>query len=250
GQDATRLERVWPLVRPYVMALVWVVVMLAGVAVAALAGYVALKVAWRVLFPAAGRTIKFVWQRPVLRWAAVILPLIVLCLGLMVAMLLPAVSGALDDAKKSQVANTLKQLGTAMQTYSSAHRQEYPESLDELHEEGFMAAELSNSREIKNFEYLAGGKRVTDMPGSAVVAYAELEDGFNVLYNDGHVAWRSRGEMRELAAQLYKQGDVDANVVREDLRLSEAELDDYTKQYNLAKRLKGKSRAKLDQLVG
>ncbi|MGB2753587.1 MAG: hypothetical protein WBD75_07520 [Phycisphaerae bacterium] len=249
GQDATRLERVWPLVRPYVMALVWVVVVLAGVAAAALAGYVALKVAWRVLFPAAGRTIRFVWQRPVLRWAAVILPLIFLCLGLLVAMLLPAVSGALDDAKKSRVASTLSQLGKAMHAYSSANEGRYPESEEELVETGGIDKELLNDESIKYFEYRGAGRRKTDLPSSGVVAYAELEDGFNVLYNDGHVEWKNKDQMRDLAAQLYFQGDLDANVVREDLKLGE-DVDEYARQYDSAKRLKGKSRGKLDQLVG
>ena len=249
GQDATRLERVWPLVRPYVMALVWVVVMLAGVAVAALAGYVALKVAWRVLFPAAGRTIKFVWQRPVLRWAAVIIPLILFGLLFVAAMLMPAVYPAWEHARGTKTMYNLSQIGRAMHEYEAKHGN-YPDSPDALVEEGLIDRKALEDDEFANFDYRAGGKKAADLPSSGVVAYAELEDGFNVLYNDGHVEWKNKDQMRDLAAQLYKQGDVDANVVREDLRLSEAELDDYTKQYNLAKRLKGKSRAKLDQLVG
>jgi prepilin-type processing-associated H-X9-DG protein len=249
GQDATRLERVWPLVRPYVMALVWVVVVLAGVATAALAGYVALKVAWRVLFPAAGRTIKFVWRKPALRWAAVILPLIFLCLGLLVAILLPAVFGSLEQATRTRAANNLRQLGMAMHTYSSANEGRYPESAEDLVEAGDIDKELMMDDSIKYFEYQGAGKKVTDLPADAVVAYAESEDGFNVLYNDGHVEWKNKDERRELAAQLYRQGDVDADVVRNDLKLGEA-VDEWAKQYDRAKRLKGKSRANLDQLVG
>ncbi len=248
GQDATRLERVWPLVRPFVMALVWVVVVLAGVVAAALAGYVALKVAWRVLFPAAGRTIKFVWQRPVLRWAAVILPLIFLCLGLLVAMLLPAVYPAWERARSSETMNNLRQLNVAMRAYETKHGN-YPDSPDALVEEGLIDRKVLENDEVANFDYRARGKKAADLPASGVVAYAETDGGFSVLYNDGRVERMDRGERRELAAQLYSQGDVDADVVREDLKLGEA-VDEWAKKYDMARSLKGKSRANLDQLVG
>jgi len=248
GQDATRLERAWPLVRPYVMALVWVVVVLAGVAAAALAGYVALKVAWRVLFPAAGRTIKFVWQRPVLRWAAVILPLIFLCLGLLVAMLLPAVYPAWERVRSSETMNNLRELNVAMRAYEAKHGN-YPDSPDALVEEGLIDMRVLADDEVANFDYRAGGKKAADLPADAVVAYAETKAGFSVLLNDGRVESLNKNQMGELAGRLYRQGDVDANVVREDLKLDE-EVNESAKQYDEAKRLKGRSRANLDQLVG
>jgi prepilin-type processing-associated H-X9-DG protein len=250
GQDATRLERVWPLVRPYVMALVWVVVVLAGVAAAALAGYVALKVAWRVLFPAAGRTIKFVWQRPALRWAAIIIPVLLVMIVAGAALLMPAVHFVRGEASSTRCLRNIYHVGSALREYEAKHGN-YPDSPEALVDEGLIDREALKNEGFANaiFDYRAGGKKAADLPASGVLAYAESEDGFNVLYNDGHVEWRNKGEMRDLAAQLYRQGDVDANVVREDLKLDE-EVNESAKQYDEAKRLKGRSRANLDQLVG
>jgi prepilin-type processing-associated H-X9-DG protein len=250
GQDATRLERAWPLVRPYVMALVWVVVVLAGVAAAALAGYVALKVAWRVLFPAAGRTIKFVWQRPALRWAAIIIPVLLVMIVAGAALLMPAVHFVRGEASSTRCLRNIYHVGSALREYEAKHGN-YPDSPEALVDEGLIDREALKNEGFANaiFDYRAGGKKAADLPASGVLAYAESEDGFNVLYNDGHVEWRNKGEMRDLAAQLYRQGDVDANVVREDLKLDE-EVNESAKQYDEAKRLKGRSRANLDQLVG
>jgi hypothetical protein len=230
------------------MALVWVVVVLAGVVAAALAGYVALKVAWRVLFPAAGRTIRFVWQRPALRWAAIIIPVLLVMIVAGAALLMPAVHFALEEASSTRDYRNFYNVGSALRAYETKHGN-YPDSPDALVEEGLIGREVLDNDEVANFDYRAGGKKAADLPADAVVAYAETEGGFSVLYNDGRVERKGRGEMRDLAAQLYKQGDVDANVVREDLKLDE-EVNESAKQYDEAKRLKGRSRANLDQLVG
>jgi hypothetical protein len=209
---------------------------------------VALKVAWRVLFPAAGRTIKFVWQRPVLRWAAVILPLIFLCLGLLVAMLLPAVYPAWERARGTKTMNNLRELNVAMRAYEAKHGN-YPDSPEALVEEGLIGTGALENDEVANFDYQAAGKKAADLPADAVVAYAETKAGFSVLLNDGRVESLNKNQMGELAGRLYRQGDVDADVVREDLKLDE-EVNESAKQYDEAKRLKGRSRANLDQLVG
>ena len=47
-------------------------------------------------------------------------------IGLLAALLLPALGGAMDEAKKTQCKNNLKQLGTALATYATSNKQKYP----------------------------------------------------------------------------------------------------------------------------
>lgn len=53
---------------------------------------------------------------------------VIMIIGMLIGILLPAVFGALDEAKKSQCANNLKQIGTACMTYASANRQRWPDA--------------------------------------------------------------------------------------------------------------------------
>ena len=53
---------------------------------------------------------------------------VIMIIGMLMGILLPAVFGALDEAKKAQCQNNLKQIGTACMTYASANRQRWPDA--------------------------------------------------------------------------------------------------------------------------
>ena len=53
---------------------------------------------------------------------------VIMIIGMLVGILLPAVFGALKEAKKVQCKNNLKEIGTACNTYASANRQRWPDA--------------------------------------------------------------------------------------------------------------------------
>lgn len=53
---------------------------------------------------------------------------VIMIIGMLIGILLPAVFGALDEAKKAQCQNNLKQIGTACSTYASANRMMWPDA--------------------------------------------------------------------------------------------------------------------------
>ncbi|MGB2755248.1 MAG: type II secretion system protein [Phycisphaerae bacterium] len=53
---------------------------------------------------------------------------VIMIIGMLIGILLPAVFGALDEAKKAQCANNLSQIGKACMTYASANRMKWPDA--------------------------------------------------------------------------------------------------------------------------
>jgi len=53
---------------------------------------------------------------------------VIMIIGMLIGILLPAVFGALDQAKITQCSNNLKQIGTACMTYASANRMMWPDA--------------------------------------------------------------------------------------------------------------------------
>jgi prepilin-type N-terminal cleavage/methylation domain-containing protein/prepilin-type processing-associated H-X9-DG protein len=87
---------------------------------------------------------------------------VITIIGMLIAILLPAVFGALESARKAQCAANLKQIGTACQAYAAGHRQIWPNGFTRDSEHwgapagGTTAPDIGDSR---------GSDRTQDDPG-------------------------------------------------------------------------------------
>jgi len=94
---------------------------------------------------------------------------VVTIIGMLIAILIPAVFGALEAANKASCANNLSQIGKAGRTYASAHRQRWP-NVFESGSNGW--DEVGNTRSdkvdsLKSWQQDTGDKRAEDSKGTA-----------------------------------------------------------------------------------
>lgn len=120
--------------------------------------------------------------------------------GLLLAILSPAVAGARASAQKVVCRNNLHQIGLAILTYADEHDSRLPDSLSELVDGKHLPAQaltcpaVDSAESISEYVYKGKGLRV-DAPNasSTVIAHDREENhrgGCNVLYLDGHVEWK------------------------------------------------------------
>ena len=137
----------------------------------------------------------------------------------MVAILLPALSKAREQAHRAGASNDLRQIGLAVQAYSNQFNQQYPPDLGKLATTENLSPSLfvSPSSNTKappglntpeeqaawvnansDFVYLGAGKNNT-IPPAQVLAYEKLGihhgQGTNVLFGDNSVRWLSPYEL-------------------------------------------------------
>ena len=130
---------------------------------------------------------------------------VVAIIGILAALLTPAIGSARRRAARVNCGNSLKQIGLAIHTYSIDHNEQFPKELGDLYPEYIDDPKVfvcpSSADEVTgdgkslsgtiSYEYVSGLSESS--PSTTVLAQDRSsnhkEGGGNVLYVDGHVSW-------------------------------------------------------------
>ncbi|MBN2583694.1 MAG: hypothetical protein JXL80_11565 [Planctomycetes bacterium] len=273
GPDSQRWRQVWPVVRPIVEVARVVAIGLACILGLVPAVWLLARYGPRLFHRTAasgGRAVRFVQMRPALKWAAVMM-LIAIPVLMVLALMMPAGlrwSGEMWEKRAEDSAVALSPLsvsaskaehdliivGDALETYRGIN-DAYPDRLDDLTRAKLVDPDVVERLQQKGVEYFgrslnawASGGDTTGAQQNkdGVLLAGKDRHGYNILRPGNELQYVEEGDRRQLATELYRQGDVGNAIIEEDLRPTDEELKTYSESYRKGKMLGGKSRTRQD----
>ncbi|MBM3289670.1 MAG: DUF1559 domain-containing protein [Candidatus Hydrogenedentes bacterium] len=130
-------------------------------------------------------------------------------IGILAAILLPAVARAREAARRAECQNNLKQIGLCCKIFANEHGNQTPKSLNDLYPQLITdpavlvcpssedtVGDLKNIASWSSYEIVYTGMDESK-PDLVVIQekdeHAHLPSGKNILFGDGHVEFRRAG---------------------------------------------------------
>ena len=129
---------------------------------------------------------------------------VMMMLGIVGAMLLPALASAKRKAQRINSVNNLKEIGLAMKIFAGDNTNRLPGSFEEMRDQLGTDKITYDTETGERYVYLGAGLDQDALNSQSVVAYSPIFKGHcNVLYADGSVAQISDAKFAELSQRGF-----------------------------------------------
>ena len=131
--------------------------------------------------------------------------------AMLISILLPSLTRARELAKRAVSAANLAGIGIGLHIWANDHEGEFPETLDDLIEEGITThKQLNSPRDPRgeaavSYVYIGGQADSADLRN--ILAYERVTgaEGTSVLFLDAHVEWMKLDAFKRALAETYKR---------------------------------------------
>ncbi|MCG3137244.1 MAG: hypothetical protein HJJLKODD_01087 [Phycisphaerae bacterium] len=131
-----------------------------------------------------------------------------------VAILLPSLARAREQAKRTMSMSNLSQIGMGIAIYANDNKDQLPTDLKQLLEANYITSDIlvspNDSQGMDSYIYIAGFSRLSDIsqPSSTILAYERGDidpEGVNILFADYHVEFLDHLRFEELLRTTAEQ---------------------------------------------